>query len=472
MKFPNNITVLTLLLGLLGHLVKVAAYSKSAYSSLTLPRPAGRSDWHHEQFQKLYLASLEVGAQTNFIYWCGPTLGGYCGSTSFDDINTDAVTHTTFAFTLITSDGTVSYDYDQGSVQQYNSSILIEKDIMAGLALGGSGTPADNCLDNIDNCVATLGKTLEYYENIGSPFYFVDSDFEQPTNAQQMQNLITFWLTFNAQFPGYLITMAPECAYLWCGEANWPYNAYVPVINELGPYGKNIIYKINVQAYNNWCSYSEAGTVQFFVDVSKTFIVACPLTGHLGLEIAPSIFGLGVLAANKDGDGYATGPTVTSAIQVIEENHGSSNGMSWNSLTDAENSHEITYAIKAAAPKPVDSSPKPTQALTAAPTTGAPKSVAPTTGASKTVAPMTGAPTVEPSSTAVPTVPTEQPTLKPTSDKNPDESPINSRTISIAAAGVGIGVALSVTCFFTYNRCCPARLVEYRSVETKNPFVL
>lgn len=347
MQSPCQLTILALFLGSV-NVESAHLRANSSYSSINLPRPRARSDWHHEQFQKLHLASLESNTQTNFGYWCGPTMGGYCGSMSFNDINTAAVTHVPFAFASITTDGAVSYVYDQGSVAQYNSSILIQQGVMAGLSLGGSGTDANNCLNNIDNCVATLGETLEYYENQGSPFYFVDSDFEKPQDEAQMQNLITFWLTFNAKYPGYLITMAPECAYLWCGSAGWPYNSYVSVINELGPYGANIIYKINAQSYNNWCSNSPAGTAEFFEDVATTWITACPSTGYLGLEKNPEIFGLGVLAANKDGDGYAAPSIVTAALQWIGETYGTYNGMFWDTMTDLSNDWKISNAITAA----------------------------------------------------------------------------------------------------------------------------
>lgn len=428
MRSSNYNNLWAIFLSLVGYLHRV-----TAYSSIHLPRPKGRSDWHHEQFQQLYLASLEPGAQTNFGYWCGPTIGGYCGSMSFNDINTAAVTHVPFAFASITSDGTVSYDYDQGSVQQYNSSILIKKGTMAGLSLGGSGTPADNCLAHIDNCVATLGKTLEYYENVGSPFYFVDSDFEQPTNEQQMQNLITFWLTFNAQFPGYLITLAPECAYLWCGAASWPYNAYVPVVNELGPYGKNIIYKINAQSYNNWCSNADAGTAQFFEDVATTWIEACPSTGYLGLERDAGIFGLGVLAADKDGNGYAAPSIVIQALQSIGATYGSYNGMFWDTITDLGNSWQISNAIEAAAPA---ASAKPT----AAPTTHVPTTPIPTR------MPTTATPT-----TATPTAPTGQPTLKATSEKGTNKGFVDTAVGQGVIYG-GSAFLLSVAGYFGYKK--------------------
>ena len=409
---------LTLFLGAQDVVVSASAYSKSPYSSVTLPRPKGRSDWHHEQFQKLYLASLDPQAQTNFGYWCGPTLGGYCGSTSFDDINTNAVTHALFAFASITPDGTVSYEYDQGSVQQYNSSILIAKGTMAGLSLGGSGTDADNCLENIDNCVTTLGKTLGYYESVGSPFYFVDSDFEKPKDVQQMQNLITFWTMFNEQFPGYLITMAPECAYLWCGAASWPYNSYVPVINALGPYGANIIYKINAQSYNNWCSYSPAGTAQFFEDVATTWITACPSTGYQGLESNPEIFGLGVLAADKDGDGFASPSIVAEALQWIGGTYGSYNGMFWDTLTDLENNWIISNGIASAAPK---------------------GSVTPTNF------PTSHAPTRYP--TNAPSSPTGQPTGNPTSPTGqPSGAPSASPTVMSAPKSDSNTIALLIYC--------------------------
>ena len=344
MKSLDTMTLLTVFLVFLRGLNKAAT---------ALPQPKHRSNEHHHSFQKLYSASIAPGVQTNFAYWCGPTLGGYCGSMSFDDINLQAVTHVAFAFATISAQGVVSYTYDQGDVQNYNSSQLIQQNIMPGLSLGGSGTPAHYCLDNIDTCVATLGKTLEYYESVGSPFHFVDSDFEQPQNTEQMQRLITFWLTFNAQFPGYLITMAPECAYLWCGEAPWPYNAYVPVMNQLGPYGKDILYKVNAQAYNNWCSYAPAGTEEFFNAVATTWITACPATGYLGLEKNPNLFGLGVLAANEDGDGYAPPAIVTAALVAIGEQYSTNrNGMFWNTKTDAENNYVISKAMAAAAPAP------------------------------------------------------------------------------------------------------------------------
>lgn len=463
MRSPNYITVLTLFLGLLGYLSRVSAYSKSAYSSVALPRPAGRSEWHHEQFQKLYLASLEQSAQTNFGYWCGPTIGGYCGSKSFDDINTDVVTHVPFAFASITSDGTVSYEYDQGSVQQYNSSILIRKGSMAGLSLGGSGTPADNCLSdsNRPNCVMTLGKTLGYYESIGSPFYFVDSDFEQPKDAQQMQNLIAFWLEFNQAFPGYLITMAPECAYLWCGAANWPYNAYVPVINALGPYGKNIIYKINAQSYNNWCSNSPAGTAQFFEDVATTWIEACPSTGYLGLENNAEIFGLGVLGADKDGDGYAAPSIVTQALQSIGTTYGSYNGMFWDTITDYGNSWQISNAIKAAAPI---GSPTPSAAPTTTVPTTPTSTRMPTTGV-----PTTLQPTVEPT-TVNPTAPTEPPTWAPTNAKKSETNFIDSTAGQAVIYGSGLVFLVSVAGYFGYKKQCALRSAEYNVVsDVENP---
>ena len=428
MRSPNYITVLTLFLGFLNYLSKASA---------VLPRPKGRSDWHHEQFQKLHSASLELGAQTNFGYWCGPTIGGYCGSMSFSDINTNAVTHVPFAFASITPSGTVSYEYDQGSVQQYNSSILINQGVMAGLSLGGSGTPADNCLANIDTCVTTLGKTLEYYENMGSPFYFVDSDFEQPSNAAQMQNLITFWLTFNAQFPGYLITMAPECAYLWCGAAGWPYNSYVPVMNELGPYGKDIIYKINAQSYNNWCSEAPAGTAAFFQDVATTWITACPSTGYLGLENNAGIFGLGVLAADQDGQGYAAPSVVTQSLQNIGAEYNTYNGMFWDTFTDLGNSWQISNAIAAATPK---SSAAPTFAVTAKP------SATPTTSM-PTVAPTTAAP-----STAKPTALTVQPTSNPTPKERVQQSQGFFDTTEEKVTVAGIVVVAGLLGFFAHKQ--------------------
>lgn len=449
MKSIRNFAVLTLFLTFLSQLSKAFSSSKSSYSSVKLRRPAGRSDWHHQQFQKLHLASLEPGAQTNFGYWCGPTIGGYCGSMNFDDINTAVVTHVPFAFASIATDGIVSYEYDQGSVQQYNSSILINQGVMAGLSLGGSGTDANNCLNNIDNCVTSLGKTLEYYENVGSPFYFVDSDFEKPENEAQMQNLITFWLTFNAQFPGYLITMAPECAYLWCGAANWPYNSYVPVVNQLGPYGANIIYKINAQSYNNWCSNSAAGTAQFFEDVATTWIEACPSTGYLGLENQADIFGLGVLAANKDGDGYAAPAVVTEALQSIDKAYGTSNGMFWDTLTDLENGWIISNGIAAAAP---EVSFAPTIEATAVPT-------APTQQPTE----VPTHPTAEP--TVAPTAPTQQPTPQPTVDNGKQ-----SETFLDSAAGIGTIVAagfvgtalLGAAGFFVYK----GRVAQQNNADT------
>jgi len=304
-----------------------------ARANHTLLKPANRSQNLHEIFVALHAAAEE--AQTIFGYWCGSTAAGYCGSGDFSDINTDVVTHVPFAFASISSDGVVGLDYDGDGI---DTKQLLNKGVIPGISLGGSGTNANNCLKNIDTCVTTLGQTLTAYEQANSPFFFVDSDFESPEDETQMQNLITFLITFNNQYPEYQITMAPECAYLWCGEAGWPYNAYVPVINELGPSGADILYRINVQAYNNWCSLTaSAGEQQFNEDVASTFIQPCQATGYLGLESDPKIFGLGVLGADADGDGYNPPDVLSSSLAAINETYGTKNAMFWDTLTDYNN---------------------------------------------------------------------------------------------------------------------------------------
>ena len=296
------------------------------------PKPSSRSQVLHDQFVRLH-DSAELG-NTVFGYWCGPTKAGYCGSTDFSDINVAAVTHAPFAFASISEQGEVSLEYDT----PVDTKQLLDQGVIPGISLGGAAANPNNCLDYIDTCVTTLGEVLETYEQLDSPFFFVDSDFESPEDSAQMDRLIQFWLAFREQYPEYLITMAPECAYLWCGDASWPYNAYVSVINQLGPNGADIIYRINVQAYNNWCSLTaNAGEQQFNEDVAKTFIEACPQTGYLGLPNRSEMFGLGVLGANEDGQGYTPPETLKKSLNAIDKSYGTRSAMFWDTRTDLEN---------------------------------------------------------------------------------------------------------------------------------------
>ncbi|MAR84436.1 MAG: hypothetical protein CMF55_06575 [Legionellales bacterium] len=314
-------------------------------------KPSSRSQGLHDQFVQLHDAA-EQGS-TVFGYWCGPTEGGYCGSTDFSDINVAAVTHAPFAFASISDQGYVSLNYDA----PIDTTQLLNQGVIPGISLGGAAANPNNCLDHIDTCVTTLGGVLETYEQLGSPFFFVDSDFESPEDSAQMDRLIQFWLAFRQQYPEYLITMAPECAYLWCGDASWPYNAYVSVINQLGPYGADLIYRINVQAYNNWCSLTaSAGEQQFNEDVASTFVNACSQTGYLGLSNNTEIFGLGVLGANQDGEGYTPPETLASSLDAIDESFGTRNAMFWDTLTDLNN-RDGQWAISSAMVEGLTQSP-------------------------------------------------------------------------------------------------------------------
>ena len=172
----------------------------------------------------------------------------------------------------------------------------------------------------------------------------------------------------------------------------------------------DIIYKINAQSYNNWCSNSPAGTAQFFEDVATTWIEACPSTGYLGLENHADVFGLGVLAANKDGDGYAAPSIVTQALTSIGTSYGTYNGMFWDTLTDLGNNWIISKGIAAAAPE--DSS----------------------------------APTVTP--TLKPTAPTAKPTEKDAGS----ESFVESDAFIGLMVGVGAVTAVAAS-FFAYKAC-------------------
>ena len=300
-----------------------------------LPKPSSRSQVLHDKFVSLH-NKAEQG-QTVFGYWCGPTPAGYCGSSDFSDINMAAVTHVPFAFVWINENGEVSLNYDDA----IDTTQLLDQGIIAGMSLGGAAANPNNCLNHIDTCVTTLGELLTTYEQSNSPFFFVDSDFEKPEDQAQMDNLIKFWLAFRDQYPEYLISMAPECAYLWCGDggAVWPYNSYVNVINQLGPHGADVLYRINVQAYNNWCSMTaNAGETQFNEDVAKTFIDPCPATGYLGLSNHTQKFGLGVLGSEDgDGDGYTTPEKLESSLDAIDAKYGTRNAMFWDTRTDRNN---------------------------------------------------------------------------------------------------------------------------------------
>lgn len=502
MRNLNNFSLLTVLLGAMQVLMSASITRVPPRPVKSIPRPKYRSDWHHEQFEHLYSASIQPGAQSIFGYWCGPTLGGYCGSMSFDDINVNAVTHVPFAFAEITSDGTVSYTYDQGSVQQYNSSILIKQGVMAGLSVGGSATNADNCLNNIGNCVATLCATLEYYERLGSPFYFVDSDFEKPYMAQ-MTNLITFWRQFHEQCPGYLITMAPECAYLQlnCLPA-YPgctyCDTYVSVVNTLGPgdpdegeEGDNIIYKFNLQSYNNGgCSINyQMGQVGFYNDVARTWMTPCENSEYLGLAAQPEILGIGFLGANADGVGYAEPAVVTQSLQVVNQNFNTNAGaMFWDTLTDYRNVEGrwvTSNAMAAAAPTgsaaptplPTSKPSMPTQmpsflpsiSPSIVPTTLSPSfrpTFTPTISLPPTWAP-SGQPTGQPSSdpTAMPSIPSSSPTFQPTSEEA--AAHMSGLVIALICMGcVAAGLILIYFGYLAYQK--NAKKEEYQSLPTND----
>ena len=320
----NNLKILTIL--------SLSVSAAKGGVTQPLPKPSSRSQVLHDQFLRLHDAA-ELG-NTVFGYWCGQTEGGYCGSTDLSDINVAAVTHAPFAFAFISDQGVVSLEYDA----PIDTKQLLDQGVIPGISLGGAAANPNNCLDHIDTCVTSLGDVLKTYEEKDSPFFFVDSDFESPEDSAQMDRLIQFWLAFRQQYPEYLITMAPECAYLWCGDASWPYNAYVSVINQLGPAGADIIYRINVQAFNNWCSLTaSAGEQQFNEDVASTFINPCPQTGYLGLKNNTKLFGLGVLGANEDGEGYTRPEVLKKSLAAINSTYGTCNAMFWNTLTDTNN---------------------------------------------------------------------------------------------------------------------------------------
>jgi chitinase len=236
------------------------------------------------------------------------------------------------AFVDSAGGGNMTFTPYNATVAEFQSDVAYLKSIgkKVVISIGGQNGSADlstatskqNFINSMMSIISTYGFNgldIDLENGIS-----VSGDFRNPTEPQVV-NLISATRTIAGSFPNFILTMAPETAYVQGGYVAYggPWGGYLPIIYAL----RDILTYIHVQHYNtggltalDGRNYSQ-GTADFHVAMAEMLLQGFPVAGNTS-NMFPALrqdqvaFGVPATASAASG-GYTSNTAINQAVNYL-----------------------------------------------------------------------------------------------------------------------------------------------------------